>query len=65
MAQYTQAQNRAVQRYKDKVYDRLAVSIKKGKRDEWKKAAADLGLSLAGLVVAGVDEYIERHKTLV
>ena len=65
MAQYTQSQNKAVQRYKDKVYDRLAIAIKKGKRDEWKKAASDLGLSLAGLVVAGVDEYIERHKTLV
>ena len=34
----------------------------KNMRDEWKAAAADLGLSLAGLVVAGVDEYISRHK---
>jgi len=62
MAKYNQAQNRAVQRYKDKAYDRLAVAIKKGKRDEWKAAAADLGLSLAGLVVAGVEEYIQAHK---
>lgn len=62
MAKYTDAQNRAVQRYKEKNYDRLAIAIKKGKRDEWKTAAADLGLSLAGLVVAGVEEYISRHK---
>ena len=60
-----ESHNRAVQRYMDKTYDRIAIRVKKGKRDEWKKAAADLGLSLAGLVVAGVDEYIERHKTLV
>lgn len=52
----------AVQRYQDKAYDRLAIRVKKGKRDEWKTAAADLGLSLAGLVVAGVEEYISRHK---
>jgi len=62
MAGYTQAQNRATQRYKEKAYDRLAISIKKGKRDEWKAAAADLDMSLAGLVVAGVEEYIDRHK---
>ena len=62
MAKYTQAQNRAAQRYKDKMDDRLAIAIKTGKRDEWKAAAADLGLSLAGLVVASVEEYIQAHK---
>jgi len=46
----------------DKTYDRIAIRVKKGIRDEWKAAAADLGLSLAGLVVAGVEEYIEGHK---
>ena len=60
-----EAHNRAVQKYMDKTYDRIAIRVKKGTRDAWKAAAADLGLSLAGLVVAGVDEYIERHKTLV
>jgi len=54
--------NRAVQRYMDKTYDRIAIRVKKGIRDQWKAAAADLGLSLAGLVVAGVEEYIEGHK---
>lgn len=59
---YSESHNRAVMKYMDKTYDRVAIRVKKGKRDEWKAAAADLGLSLAGLVVAGVDEYISRHK---
>jgi len=36
--------------------------VKKGMRDEYKTAADSLGLSLAGLVTAAVDEYIERHR---
>ena len=58
----SESHNRAVQRYMDKTYDRIAIRVKKGIRDEWKAAAADLGLSLAGLVVAGVEEYIARNR---
>ena len=57
----TESQKRANQRYRDKVYDRLAVMIKKGKREEYKNAANVRGMSLAGLVQSSVEEYIENH----
>lgn len=57
-----ESHNRAVQRYMDKTYDRIAIRVKKGIRDEWKAAAAALGMSLAVLVSAAVDEYIANHK---
>lgn len=49
------------QGYKEKFYDRLAIWVKKGVRDEYKAEAAKLGISLAALVQAGVEEYIENH----
>ena len=49
------------QAYKNLYYDRLAIWVKKGVRDEYKQAAAELGISLAGLVQNGVEEFIERH----
>ena len=47
-------------RRKDK-WERLAVEIPKGKRDIYKMAARDLGLSLSKLIQNGVEEYIKNH----
>ena len=41
------------QDYKNMNYDRLAIWVKKGSRDDYKKSAAELGLSLAMLVQNG------------
>ena len=49
------------QDYKNMNYDRLAIWVKKGSRDDYKKSAAELGLSLAMLVQNGVEEYIKNH----
>ena len=49
------------QGYKDKFYDRMAIWVKKGIRDEYKQAAARMGVSLASLVQTAVEEYIENH----
>lgn len=58
----TESQKLSQQRYNDKNYDRLAILLKKGKRDEYKKAAKLRGLGLAELVRTSVEEYIANHK---
>lgn len=52
------SRTRANLRYNDKVYDRLAIRVRKGTRDRWKDAAAARGLSLAALIVEAVEKYI-------
>ena len=47
---YSQAQNKATQRYQKKNYDQIAIRIPKGKRDEYNKYAADHGMSLASYI---------------
>jgi hypothetical protein len=49
-----------IQDYNKNAYDNLHIRVKKGMRDEYKAAADSLGLSLAGLVTAAVDDYISR-----
>ena len=49
------------QEYKNANYDRLAIWIKKGCREDYKQSAAELGISLAMLVQCGVEEYIKNH----
>ena len=45
--------------------DIVAVQVPKGKRDVYKMAAAELGLSLSMLVQYGVEEYIRNHEVSV
>ena len=49
------------QEYKNLNYDRLAIWIKKGRREEYKNSAAGFGLSLSALIQNGVEEYIRNH----
>lgn len=49
------------QDYKNINYDRLAIWVKKGTRDEYKQSAAEMGISLAVLIQNGVEEYISNH----
>lgn len=48
--------------YKVENYDQMLVRVKKGKRREYQKAAADLGMSCRELVQRSVEEFIARHK---
>ena len=54
----TESRRKANRKYSDKAYDRIAIRVHKGKRDEWQAAAASLDLSFAGLIVAAVEKYI-------
>ena len=57
----SQARLDANKRYREKAYDRVSIDVKKGTRDEWKQAAAVRGMSLAGILQSGVEEYIVNH----
>lgn len=57
----TDAKRRADRKYSDKAYDRVAIRVHKGTRSRWHDEATRRGLSLAGLIVTAVTEYIETH----
>lgn len=59
---YTQASNKAVQRYNKKVYDDLRIRVKKGKGDRIKSHAAQMGESINAFVTRAIDETIERDN---
>ena len=58
----SQTQLLATARYHEKAYDSIAVRLKKGTRDFYKKEAAKRGLSLAMLIKNSVEEYIANHQ---
>lgn len=55
------ARTLANRKYNEKTYDVLSIRVHKGVRDFWKASADARGLSLAGLIVTAVTEYLERH----
>ena len=65
MAKYTDAQNRASQKYIKKNLESIQFRVKKGEREFYKKAAEEMGLSLAQFFLQAANEKIEREKTEV
>lgn len=55
------AQKLAKAKYQHEKRALIASEVSKEKCDEYKAAAAELGLSLSMLVRFGVEEFIERH----
>lgn len=60
----TEGQKLSQQKYNDRTYDRLAILIKKGKREEYKKAAEERGLGYAEMIRLAIEEYIANHKPI-
>ena len=56
------AQQKAVQKYVKNNYDRVVVTLPKGRRDEVKKHASDHGESMNAFIVRAVNETMERDK---
>lgn len=52
---YTEARNKATQKYAAKAYDRIELKIKKGDKDKLKEFAAENGLSVSALIVQAVN----------
>lgn len=58
---YTAAQKRANKKYKEKAYEQIAIRVRKGKREEYKRFAESTGESLAGLITRLLDEEMKRR----
>ena len=56
MARYTEAQNKATQKYINKAYDQFSVRVPKGKREIYKVHAEAQGKSLNQLVIDLLDK---------
>lgn len=47
---YRESQGRANRKYREKMYDQINVTVKKGLRDHWKACAEAQGLSLTSYI---------------
>lgn len=56
------SQTRAKNKYNAKNYDRIALQVKKGRRDILKAHADSQGESLNGFINRAIDETMERDK---
>lgn len=56
MARYTEAQNRATQKYVKNNYDDIKIRVPKGKREQYKAHAEAQGKSLNQLVIELLDK---------
>lgn len=59
---YTEAQNKATQRYQAKAYDRLPIRVKKGECEIIKAHATKQGESLNAFVIRAIDEAMQRDN---
>lgn len=57
---YTQAQNKATQKYIKKAYDTFYIRAKKGKKAEYMEAAEKKGMSFNAYVLDLIEKDIER-----
>ena len=59
----SKAQQKAVQKYVKNNYDRVVVTLPKGRRDEVKEHASNHGESMNAFIVRAVNETMERDNT--
>lgn len=59
----TKAQQKAVQKYVQKNYDRIVLTIPKGEKDKIKAHAESVGESVNGFVKRAINETMERDKS--
>ena len=59
MARYSEAQNKATQKYIKSNYDSIVVRVPKGKKEKYKHLAANQGKSLNKLIVDLLEKEIE------
>lgn len=59
---YTQAQNKASQKYVKTHLDEFKIRVPKGKKEYYQDAAAAAGLSLNAFAIAAMDEKIDRDS---
>lgn len=60
--EYSQAQNKATQKYIKNNYDNVLIRMPKGKKEQIKAFAEQQGESLNGFINRAIDEAIERES---
>lgn len=60
-SRYTEAQNKATQKYIKNNLEQISFRVKKGEKEHYQNAAASLGLSMAQFFINAADDYIERE----
>lgn len=60
---YTQATNKAVQKYCKANYDDIKVRVPKGAREKYKAFAESQGKSLNGLIVELLDKELDKEMS--
>ena len=58
----SEAQRKAVRKYNAKAYDRLEISVPKGRKAEYQAYAESRGESLNGLVNRAIDNQVKQDK---
>ena len=59
-SRYTEAQNKATQKYIKENLEEIKFRVKKGEKDKYKEAAEKAGLSMAKFFLTAANEKIER-----
>lgn len=58
------ARTKANRKYNEKAYDRIALTVKKGRKEEIKKTAKKNGLSINAYINKLIDDDIEKEEVL-
>lgn len=56
------SRTKANRKYNEKAYDRISVTVQKGKKEEITAAAAKAGESVNGLINRLLQEYTDKNK---
>lgn len=59
----SKAQQKAVQKYVKDKYDRIVLTMPKGKKEEIKASAAAVGESMNQYIVSAIDQRMDQKKT--
>ena len=62
-SRYTEAQNRATQKYIRENLEEIKFRVRKGEKDRYKDAAEKAGMSMAKFFLTAADEKIAREAT--
>ncbi|MCD7806022.1 MAG: hypothetical protein LUH19_01620 [Lachnospiraceae bacterium] len=62
-SRYSEAQNRATQKYIRENLEEIKFRVKKGEKDKYKIAATEAGMSMAKFFLTAADEKIQRDKS--
>lgn len=58
----SKSQQKAVHKYVKANYDRMELTVPKGRKDEIKAHAESRGQSVNGFIIAAIDEKMERDR---